>query len=405
MRSLRLEALTQQPIQTKSNSAQIRRMRRRSALLAIAAAVSMCTPIAHGATSLLDLNGTAAGFGGSGTSDLNGSFWTSDTTGITAPVVFPIANLIQIGSVASDFAGASITLNMDNGVSLTANPGGINIVSNSATVFLAGTANCRWNHAFTWTVASGSTMNVTNTGNNGGWNFNSFAATLAGGGIIDFKDNFGANENAAGGVTENMPGGTVKLEQTATSNYGNSAGGFTLTNGNLQFVSPQSLADTFQAFAAASKFSVNGGTIDNLTGAAGTISLGSGVYSFGGSFTFAGSNDLSLGANAVTLTGTRQITVAAKTLTINGAIGDSGSAFGINKAGTGTLILGGNNNYTGPTTVNNGALMVTGSLASSNLVLNNASNSITIGGTGDGVSRAYSGASLCPPTSARMSCT
>lgn len=49
--------------------------------------------------------------------------------------------------------------------------------------------------------------------------------------------------------------------------------------------------------------------------------------------------------------------------TLAGAIGDGGNAYSLTKAGTGNLILGGANSYTGGTIVNAGYLGVTGSLA------------------------------------------
>jgi len=66
-----------------------------------------------------------------------------------------------------------------------------------------------------------------------------------------------------------------------------------------------------------------------------------------------------------TLTGTRTLTsnvgntVAGKSLTFSGNIGDGGSGYGITKAGTGSLVLSGSNTYTGVTTVNAGALTIT----------------------------------------------
>ena len=241
------------------------------------------------------------------------------------------------------------------------------LVAPEATVTLAGTANCRHGSAFTWTVVSGSKLIVTDTGNNNGWNFNSKAATFAGGGTIDFQSAFCANGNALN--TMNMSGGTIILEQTQTSNFGNNASGaFTLTAGTLVFSNATALADTFLNFTNGNVISINGGAIDNLSGSAGTINVGGkfngtagslGKYSIGADFTFIGSTNLSFNTNAVALTATRQITVSNSTLTIGGPI--SGSGFGLTKAGAGNLTLGGVNTYTGATTVSNGTLALAGS--------------------------------------------
>ena len=63
-----------------------------------------------------------------------------------------------------------------------------------------------------------------------------------------------------------------------------------------------------------------------------------------------------------TLTSNVGATVAASSTIFNGAIGDGGNALGLIKAGTGNLILGGANTYTGGTTVNAGKLNLTGSV-------------------------------------------
>lgn len=68
-----------------------------------------------------------------------------------------------------------------------------------------------------------------------------------------------------------------------------------------------------------------------------------------------------------TLTGNRTITsqvgttVAGKSLTFSGAIGDGGNSFGITKEGAGVLLLTAANTYAGTTTVNAGTLSITDS--------------------------------------------
>jgi fibronectin-binding autotransporter adhesin len=333
------------------------------------AGLLLCAPGAFAqVNSLLDLNGTSPGFGGpSGSADLTTTAtWTTDTTGVAAPVVFPRANRIQIGNSASDFNGGVITLTMTGGA-MTG--GGVNIVSANVSVTMAGTANTYWTVPFTWTVPAGSKLTVTDTASNNGFNFNNQASTFAGDGLIIFQSALCANGNGAGGNTMNMLGGTMQLSQTKTSNFGNKsvAGGFTLTAGTLQFMSATALADAFSAFASTFTFTINGGAIDNLSGSAGILALGSGTYSFGGNFTFPGSKSLNLGANNVVLNNNVVVSNLANTLTLSGIISGPG---GLTMTGPGTLAIGGASAYTGPTFVNGGTLALTnsGNLAASSAI-------------------------------------
>lgn len=74
-----------------------------------------------------------------------------------------------------------------------------------------------------------------------------------------------------------------------------------------------------------------------------------------------GGAHLNLGEGAVTLSTNRTITTMDGTLTIGGAIG--GGSYTLTKAGSGTLALNGANTYTGITTVQDGTLRGTGSVA------------------------------------------
>jgi|GEM_PF-1346569 len=108
---------------------------------------------------------------------------------------------------------------------------------------------------------------------------------------------------------------------------------------------------------------MNGGNLDNTSGAAITTSTYNPTQQWTKDFTFIGSNgaasDLNLGTGAVTINGTagaRTVTIqnAATTLTVGGVI--SGSGYGLTKAGPGTLVLTGANTYDGGTIVSGGTL-------------------------------------------------
>jgi autotransporter-associated beta strand protein len=82
-----------------------------------------------------------------------------------------------------------------------------------------------------------------------------------------------------------------------------------------------------------------------------------------------------------TLTGNRTITsqigttVAGKSLTFSGVIGDGGNTYGITKEGSGVLLLNGANTYAGTTTVNAGTLSIT-----DNAALGSTAGATTING-------------------------
>ena len=328
---------------------------------------------------LLDANGTSPLFwdGVSAVScDVSSSVtWTTDTNGIVAPTVGAVGDNFQFGTNQSDFNGAVITFNT---LAATLGGNGFNIVATNCTVTWASTGNAHFNTSpTTVSVATNSTLIWTSTANNNGFNFNSKATTFAGGGTMNFQDTFCANGNAANVM--NMPGGTIQLNQTKTSNFGSAAAAsFTLANGTLQFGSASALADTFQAFIAGVTFNINGGTIDNTSGSAGKIALGAGRYSIGGNFTFLGSSPLDFGTEAVTNTANHTITMT-NTLAIGGVI-SALPGNGLTLVGAGTLELSGASTYSGNTTVNTGitlALTNGGSIANSPLIVSNATLDIS----------------------------
>jgi autotransporter-associated beta strand protein len=99
-------------------------------------------------------------------------------------------------------------------------------------------------------------------------------------------------------------------------------------------------------------FTISGGDsgrIDNTSGSA--VTLNNNAQTWSSNFTFLGTNDLNMGNGAVTMGGTRTLTVNAGNLTVGGAI--SGTGFGLTKRGAGTLILNGasTSSFTGVVTL------------------------------------------------------
>ncbi len=338
------------------------------------------------ATYYLDQNGATAGLWDGttlfiGTDLTTVTNWTATAAGTASTTIFSAANNMQFGTASSDFNGVTVNIANNFNGSVGGNPALLSIVSTNLVVnFLATSVNERFNHAITIAVTNGSTFNF--GGNN--YNFNNQNFTFAGNGTVTISNVLG-NNDTTGGITVNMPGGKLYLYQTAVGTFGNNTGGhgFTLTNGTLYFASPQSFATVFADFQAGADQTVkfNGGAFDNASGFAGaTLSLNNGSYSFGGNFTFLGSQNLSLGPAAVALATTPQITVNANTLTVPGAITDNGQGFGITKLGGGTLVLGGANTYLGPTTVSAGTLSVPASATGGGAYTNNdATLMVTVG--------------------------
>ena len=129
------------------------------------------------------------------------------------------------------------------------------------------------------------------------------------------------------------------------------SGGTTLSAGQLNIDSATAIGSGTLA--------INGGTIDNASGGVLTLSSNNAI-AVGASFTFAGSNNLNLGTGAVTLGLTPTITTTAGNLTVGGTVS---GAFGVTKAGNGTLTLSGANNYSGQTTLSAGQININSATA------------------------------------------
>ena len=116
------------------------------------------------------------------------------------------------------------------------------------------------------------------------------------------------------------------------SNANTFTGGTTLTTGRLNINNASALGTT------AGTFTINGGSIDNTSGSA--ITTSAYPMTWGGNFTFVGSNDLDLSTGTVSMTSNVQVTTSAKILTVGGAL--NAPTFNLTKAGAGSLFLGSN---------------------------------------------------------------
>ncbi|MFZ9937153.1 MAG: autotransporter-associated beta strand repeat-containing protein, partial [Luteolibacter sp.] len=152
--------------------------------------------------------------------------------------------------------------------------------------------------------------------------------------------------------------------------------GFRLNGGVLAYNAPGAI----KTGNTAPNIYFNGGNLDQTSGAPITTSTYNPGMQWNADFTFLGSNgansDLYLGNGAVVMSATRTVTIrdAAATLNLGGVI--AGSGCGLTKEGPGTLKLGGAGTYTGPTTVNEGTLAMTGATQTTSAIAVSASGTL-----------------------------
>jgi uncharacterized repeat protein (TIGR02543 family) len=151
--------------------------------------------------------------------------------------------------------------------------------------------------------------------------------------------------------------GTGTLTLSGANTY---SGATTVSAGTLQLagVNVGTVGSITSSPIGKSTLNLNGGTLSsngitartvlNATSIGGDITLGDATNT--GALTFSA---------ATTISGATRTLTTASSVTFAGAIGDGGNAYGITKAGAGTLTLSGANTYTGATTINNGTIQLT----------------------------------------------
>jgi autotransporter-associated beta strand protein len=306
----------------------------------------------------LDVNGSTPGFGNPNgdTVDWTETDWSTDPTGIAAPVALPTwysgGNFYPVqlafghpGTTGISNSTFTVTANgpLIAGVIFNA-PCSVNLETFNVFDFLA---------SETWLVPAGSTFSIAQEGAN--WAFTT--TTIYGGGIVNFNCN-DVGRNAQQFI-QNMTNGTVNL----TDAYADSSvaqASYELLNGTLNFATANSTSAIGGAAPAGTQvFDLAGGVVDNTSGSALTLTLGNASFQIGGSFAFAGSSSLDFGGNAVNLdTVTPTITVSNNTLEFDGPLTNSA---GLTVAGAGTLLLTAANTYSGNTTISGGTLALSGS--------------------------------------------
>ena len=279
--------------------------------------------------------------------------------------------------------------------SITVNNSGANDYTFTGTADIGGGTGITKNGTGTLTISNTNTYAGTTTINQGTLNANASGALGAGAVTVNGGTLNATSANALGTGTITVSGGT--LNATTADALGTGGNGIVVSSGTLNANSSNfsrtgplalsggtlNLADAGALGSGGLTFS--GGTLDNTSGAATTLS-GNNTQIWGGSFAFAGSSvdnshDLNLGAGAVTLNSTPTITVSgsASTVTVDGAIAD-GTGNSLTKAGPGTLTLRGANLFSGALNVTAGTLKVS---TGAGLGTNAGATNISGGGTLD----------------------
>ncbi|HZJ17008.1 MAG TPA: autotransporter-associated beta strand repeat-containing protein, partial [Chthoniobacteraceae bacterium] len=299
----------------------------------------------------------------SGTSNLTGSINANE--GIVL-----LQNPAALGTAAgATIVGAGGELQLADTLAVAAEPltlNGSGTIGVGALRLVSG--NASWSGPIT--VASTSSIGVD-------------SGVLVLGGAIDL----GSALTFTGGGTEQIDGvlsgsgdllknGAGTLYLTAANTF---SGTTTINGGTLI---PQSTA-AFGATGAASGTVVTAGGAILLNDATGlnigaeTLALnGSGVAGAGALESIAGDNSWS---GDIVLATNSTVSVDANTLTLSGAISESGGARSLTKSGAGTLILDGNNAYTGATQITAGVVQ----LADADRIGDNSAVVVSAGATLD----------------------
>ena len=337
-----------------------------------AGAITIGAPLATGATQTWEVIG-----GGTNGSSLNvsGAVAINHLVNKTGAGVLTLSGS-NTGS--GELALAAGTLVIANNSALgtgTFSIGAGTTVNTGATAIVnAGNNVQNWNGNFTFTGTS--TLNLGTGAVTLGDNVTLAAGNnlTVGGAIGDGAATFGFTKSGVGVLTlngANTYGGLTQVANGALNLNGDNsgaAGGVTMAAGTtLNLGHANSLGS--------GTLTLNGGFLDNTSGGALTLG-GNGAQAWNTGFTFTGTNDLVMGAGAVTLGASIPVTVTAGNLTVNGVIDDGLNTFNLEKAGAGTLTLGAANTYGGATTISAGTLAF-----SANQTLAAATNTLLFGAT------------------------
>jgi autotransporter-associated beta strand protein len=350
--------------------------------------------ITNGVTETLDANGNnltnsgnisgqgailARSSTGAGTVTLSGSNnYTGASTVNSGALALGSANALPSATTLTVSGTGLLNLNGYNASVATISDGGVStgVITNSAITTNTLTVSGSSASSFAGTIAG--TLGLTKSGSGtltiGGINSYNGSTVVNGGGLVIIGSLSNTAITVAGGtLTESNSGsiagatGFTVSGGTASLNGNNTfGGGVTISAGLLNIGSSNALG--------VGTFNLNGGIIDNTSGA--PLTIGNALTLANG-FTFNGTGNLIQTNGAISLLGASTVTVAANNLTLAGVISGVNS---LTKSGSGTLTLGGINTFTGATLVNGGGLVLNGSLNGSSITVTNAT--FTEGSTG-----------------------
>ena len=274
-----------------------------------------------------------------------------------------------------DTASGSSPILVTNAV--TVSPGGILVTNTTKNYTISGSA-IAGNGSLTKSGAGTLILGGANT-YTGPTTISAGTLTIGGAGLLgggtyatnitnngDFYYNSSANQILSGNIS-----GTGKLEHHANGTL--TLSGTNSYSGGTVFQSLGTLIIANSQALGTGPLTLLGGTLDSTV----TTLSNNIAQSWQWDWTFAGTSSLTLGTGPVTLANNRSQTITRNTLTVGGAI--SGTGQSITKLGAGTLILGGANTYTGPTTISAGTLLVNGSISTNTVTV---AAGATLGGWG-----------------------
>ncbi|MFN6017303.1 MAG: beta strand repeat-containing protein, partial [Verrucomicrobiota bacterium] len=334
--------------------------------------------------------GTNGGTPSSG--DTGGGTIQNDGSGA---LVFTATNF-NTATTAAPGAGADRTLTLSGSNAGDNTISGViqnNIVSGTATgtarIGLIKNGAGKWilggNNTFTGsTTINQGTLEISGAGRLGG---GSYAAGISNNGTFIYSGSGSTLQTLSGAITGTGSltyNGSSTLSLAGTNTY---SGGTTLAGSGLVAVSSSSVGSagspTSGAFGTGT-VDLAGAQVRSTTGGSQTVANAVTISADTTFATIASEKSLTFTGPATLSGATRTLnvgigsTVNTANLTFSGAIGDGGNGYGLTKNGTGTLILGGANTYTGITTVSAGTLAINGSVAGAVAV----NSSATLQGSG-----------------------